>query len=332
MAEIIFSYQTILTTIRWHKNERFKDVLAKFISKKNINLSSHIFLYNGSKITNYKLTFDEIANSFDKINRKIMVLVLPIEIESGIGFDENNVNSKKFINLKRERDSTNSPAIEELSLIIFNLKKEVKELKENNYNIIEALKEEIKSIKEELKMYKKNNEKSNNKIKNELSDIKNKNTINTVNIQKSLMNFLQYNMIFPKGMIVAWFGNINKIPYNWAICNGENGTPDLRNRFIMGAGDMVLFNKIGGNSYIQLQKSNLPPIGKGCFSSYSHFGEWHHKTNGFIKYKSHYNARVKQGHQDDWGSNWIIDLDEGMNSSPINIINPYYALFYIMKL
>ena len=31
-------------------------------------------------------------------------------------------------------------------------------------------------------------------------------------------------------------------------------------------------------------------------------------------------------------SNYKIDLNEGMNSSPINIINPYYALFYIMKL
>ena len=37
-------------------------------------------------------------------------------------------------------------------------------------------------------------------------------------------------------------------------------------------------------------------------------------------------------HGDDWGSNWTIDLNKGMNSTPIDITNPYFALFYIMKL
>ncbi|MEM9903559.1 MAG: hypothetical protein AAF921_00850 [Cyanobacteria bacterium P01_D01_bin.44] len=38
------------------------------------------------------------------------------------------------------------------------------------------------------------------------------------------------------GMIVMWSGAAADIPGGWALCNGQNGTPDLRDRFIMGAG------------------------------------------------------------------------------------------------
>ena len=39
----------------------------------------------------------------------------------------------------------------------------------------------------------------------------------------------------PVGGIIMWSGTIASIPTNWALCNGSNGTPDLRNRFIVGA-------------------------------------------------------------------------------------------------
>ena len=41
--------------------------------------------------------------------------------------------------------------------------------------------------------------------------------------------------IFPQGLICLWSGLVTAIPAGWAICNGSNGTPDLRGRFIMGA-------------------------------------------------------------------------------------------------
>jgi len=37
------------------------------------------------------------------------------------------------------------------------------------------------------------------------------------------------------GVIVMWSGSIANIPTGWSLCNGSNGTPDLRNRFIIGA-------------------------------------------------------------------------------------------------
>ena len=41
--------------------------------------------------------------------------------------------------------------------------------------------------------------------------------------------------VFPPGGIIMWHGTIATIPRGWALCNGQNGTPDLRNRFIVGA-------------------------------------------------------------------------------------------------
>lgn len=42
------------------------------------------------------------------------------------------------------------------------------------------------------------------------------------------------NALVPVGVIVMWSGSAASIPANWAICDGSNGTPDLRGRFIVG--------------------------------------------------------------------------------------------------
>lgn len=43
------------------------------------------------------------------------------------------------------------------------------------------------------------------------------------------------NGTIPIGGIIMWSGSIATIPTGWALCNGSNGTPDLRSRFIVGA-------------------------------------------------------------------------------------------------
>lgn len=39
----------------------------------------------------------------------------------------------------------------------------------------------------------------------------------------------------PSGVIVMWSGTVATIPTGWRLCDGSNGTPDLRDRFIIGA-------------------------------------------------------------------------------------------------
>ena len=43
----------------------------------------------------------------------------------------------------------------------------------------------------------------------------------------------------PSGTIAIWRGSVATIPAGWVLCNGANGTPDLRSRFIYGAGGDV---------------------------------------------------------------------------------------------
>ena len=44
------------------------------------------------------------------------------------------------------------------------------------------------------------------------------------------------NNAIPSGGIIIWSGSSSAIPSGWYLCNGANGTPDLRNRFVVGAG------------------------------------------------------------------------------------------------
>ena len=48
------------------------------------------------------------------------------------------------------------------------------------------------------------------------------------------------------GKIVLWSGAVGSIPAGWQLCNGTNGTPDLRDRFVVGAGDNYVVDSIGG--------------------------------------------------------------------------------------
>lgn len=52
----------------------------------------------------------------------------------------------------------------------------------------------------------------------------------------------------PAGGILLWSGSIGSIPAGYVLCNGSNGTPDLRDRFIVGAGSTYAVNATGGSA------------------------------------------------------------------------------------
>jgi hypothetical protein len=52
----------------------------------------------------------------------------------------------------------------------------------------------------------------------------------------------------PTGTIVLWSGSIGSIPAGWVLCNGSNGTPDLRDRFVVGAGSTYAVDATGGSA------------------------------------------------------------------------------------
>jgi hypothetical protein len=52
----------------------------------------------------------------------------------------------------------------------------------------------------------------------------------------------------PAGLISIWSGAIGAVPSGWYLCDGTNGTPDLRNRFIVGAGSTYSVGANGGSA------------------------------------------------------------------------------------
>ena len=69
----------------------------------------------------------------------------------------------------------------------------------------------------------------------------------------------QINTPIPIGGIIIWSGSAAAIPTGWLLCNGASGTPDLRNRFVVGAGSTYAVAATGGAATVTLTTGQLPP-------------------------------------------------------------------------
>lgn len=54
--------------------------------------------------------------------------------------------------------------------------------------------------------------------------------------------------VLPRGIIMLWSGSSASIPFGWALCNGSSSTPDLRDRFVVGAGSTYTVAATGGSA------------------------------------------------------------------------------------
>lgn len=82
----------------------------------------------------------------------------------------------------------------------------------------------------------------------------------------------------PSGVIAMWSGASNAIPTGWVLCNGQNGTPDLRNRFIVGAGSSYSVGNTGGSDTVTLSSNQMPSHNHGFSLTASSAGahtHWH---------------------------------------------------------
>lgn len=66
----------------------------------------------------------------------------------------------------------------------------------------------------------------------------------------------------PVGAIMLYSGTAASIPTvwgsNWALCNGQNGTPNMTDRFVIGAGGSYVPGAIGGTTTYTLSIANMP--------------------------------------------------------------------------
>ena len=136
--------------------------------------------------------------------------------------------------------------------------------------------------------------------------------------------------IVPIGGIIMWSGSVPTIPTGWALCNGTNSTPDLRDRFIVGAGGSYANAAVGGtaNAIVVSHTHTATVTDPGHFHSY---GE---------------NQRVQVGNDNDvaYDATSSGAFNTGSNTTGISVTNstegssgtnqnlpPYYALAYIMR-
>lgn len=130
--------------------------------------------------------------------------------------------------------------------------------------------------------------------------------------------------IVPPGTVVAFSGT--EIPEGWALCDGNNGTPDLVDKFIKGG---ISNGATGGSSQITLDISNLPPHTHSC-SSEAHS---HQVPIGTATGTGSYNASESASGSISTDSNsHSHTIGSTGGGVPINIEPPYYTLMYIMKL
>ena len=138
--------------------------------------------------------------------------------------------------------------------------------------------------------------------------------------------------VIPSGLIAIWSGSTGSIPSGWVLCNGANNTPDLRNSFIIGAGNTYAVGATGGSTTATLTQSNLPNINfnvtdPGHFHSYGGYGAFGSvgvsgSGQGLISGYSPPNTA---------SANTGITVASGGSGTPVNTIPPYYALAFIMK-
>ncbi len=74
---------------------------------------------------------------------------------------------------------------------------------------------------------------------------------------KSLVNNTTFYMV-PRGAIIMWSGTLASVPAGWALCDGQYGTPDLRDKFICGWTNLVNPGGTGGQDSVTLIAANLP--------------------------------------------------------------------------
>ena len=151
---------------------------------------------------------------------------------------------------------------------------------------------------------------------------------------------------FTTGMILLWSGAIGSVPSGWHLCDGTTGTPDLRDRFIVGAGNSYSVNQVGGSADSTLVAHNHTATSTSS-STVSDPGHHHSLT----QIPTNTNVNVQTGFYDKTvggaGSSFITDnattsisvstststsiASAGTSATNANL-PPYYALAYIFKL
>ena len=168
-------------------------------------------------------------------------------------------------------------------------------------------------------------------------------TISATNIQGTLAA----GGAIPSGGIILWSGAADAIPSGFVLCDGNNSTPDLRNRFVVGAGSGSSYSvdDTGGAASVTLATANLPShshtvSGTTGNDSHSHTIQSSSSIGGGTRVTSQNDTgntatTSSDTHSHSFSATTGNPSNRGTNSQGSSgtdkNLPPYYALCYIMK-
>ncbi len=155
----------------------------------------------------------------------------------------------------------------------------------------------------------------------------------------------------PAGVIMIWSGSSGAIPSGWLLCNGASGTPDLRDKFVVGAGSTYAVNATGGSANATLVSHShtitITDPGHDHTANVTDPGHTHNlpggtSSGGTIQTQLGVNSTASNGVSSSNTTGITVDnvsnttgITASSNTQGSSATNanlpPYYALCYIMK-
>lgn len=134
----------------------------------------------------------------------------------------------------------------------------------------------------------------------------------------------------PSGCILIWSGSIGSVPSGFLLCDGTNGTPDLRNSFVLGAGNTYAVGQTGGSADAIVVNHTHTATSVVTDPGHLHAGGW--VSSGNLS-RANTDALGVQGNTSSAFTGITVattNASTGVSGTNANL-PPYYALAYIMK-
>ena len=146
------------------------------------------------------------------------------------------------------------------------------------------------------------------------------------NLYPILQNAPAVSATFTAGMIMIWSGSLGSVPSGWVLCDGTNSTPDLRDRFVVAAGNTYAVGATGGSADAITVSHTHAITDPGHLHTIPVTG-----PDVFGGGPYNYNADFGVGTSNTSTATTGISINTAGTSGTNQNLPPYYALAYIMK-
>ena len=140
----------------------------------------------------------------------------------------------------------------------------------------------------------------------------------------------------PTGMISLWYGSIGSVPTGWYLCDGTNGTPDLRDRFVVGGGSTYAVGATGGSANSIVVSHTHTASSTSTVTDPGHFHSYTQPSPGSLV--ANINGTGAGAVSGSTGTKTTgitvatsTTVDTAGTSGTNANLPPYYALAYVMK-